>query len=175
MVARKAWSGIGTLTSAMPVQCFTSWASLPSELGPGLCVGRLWTIVSIRCLYKGILCIKILFIPDLPRPHLLLHGVIREMWLLCLANVHMCHPCGNLPHFSFIFALCQLLARTIPFSFPLLSDIFQSGFRRNSDDIKGHSVHSNHIQGYEHYVAFPASPFHDALHIINSHDVVYIA
>ena len=90
----------------------------------------------------------------------------------------MCHPCGNLPHLPFIFALCQLLARTIPFSFPLLSDIFQSGFRRNSDDIKGHSVHSNYIQGYEHYVALPASPFHDALHIINesrSHDVVDIA
>ena len=29
-----------------------------------------------------------------------------------------------------------------PFSFPLLSDIFQSGFWRNSGDIKGHSVHS---------------------------------
>ena len=77
---------------------------------------------------------------------------------------------------------CTLVSPFMPnsrtFSFPLLSDIFQSGFRRNSDDIKGHSVHSNHIQGYEHYVAFPASPFHDALHIINEsrlHDVVDIA
>ena len=114
-------------------------------------------------------CESILFIPDLPRPRLLLHGVLREMWLLCLAVVPMCHPFGNLPHLPFIFALWQLFARAIPFtflffSFLLHSDIFQSGFW-TSDEIEDYSVHGNHIQSYEQYCCdvqlccFSSTPF----------------
>ena len=53
------------LNFALPVELVyqASW-----ELGSGLCVGRLWTIVSIRCLYKGILWIKILFFSRPPAP-----------------------------------------------------------------------------------------------------------
>ena len=100
---------------------------------------------------------SILFISDLKRPRLLLHGVIQEM-----------NPCvtprGNLPYLPFIFALFQLTSRAIQFSFLALSDIFQSGFW-TSDNIEGHSVHSNQIQGYEKYCcnvqlcSFSSKPF----------------